>query len=594
MARILFLTERDQLPGLAGRTQGEDMALGFWLAEDSPSDSLKRAKAVHLNQIAERYPFWVKKAYALAHALAANSPPYRGIQPLLAWEGYLADALLLHLIIGDFHQHLLDRCGTGREVVFLAGGETEKSFSMINAWRGSPFKISCPGGAREEGPAAGWRRRWRACRDLVGDARRERHWERAAWRLLENLDQRYTIRSAFRPAVQVPKGGRWFYSSYTNFTKILKCHLDGLSGETAWVVNQYSPRQGLPPDARWHYLWQFGGRASSQEKRQFLHVFQGYLRTVPREVEGFPLRVFLAGSGAVQYLFQRLLPFSLAEADLMEAFLDRSAAHEIWVADQWGSEGQLISLAGQKGIPVTQVQHGILHRWFAAAPVYADKFLVWGRFWQEVLGEPAKTKIEIFNPGLKALPSRRNGDHSGRKTVTFLTSPPHLGLLWNVEAMLDEIAALAQDLLQEGYAVLIRVHPSDRPEFWRQCLEEKRGFLPGQIRFSGEEPLEWVLQETDVAVMFFSTVFLNCLASGIPVIGLGWYPHIWQSHLRKAGIIRMARSMGEALKLVKSAGRPEAAPSLADFLAPPSRSRTGFPLMARTESTPRAREATPS
>lgn len=97
------------------------------------------------------------------------------------------------------------------------------------------------------------------------------------------------------------------------------------------------------------------------------------------------------------------------------------------------------------------------------------------------------------------------------------------------------------------------------------------GSLPPGLRFSKEGSLESVLRETDVAFMFFSTVFLNCVASGIPVIGLGWYPHIWQKPLEATGTVHFARSLSEAIDLAETAEVPRGEKNVVDeFIARPS------------------------
>jgi hypothetical protein len=161
-----------------------------------------------------------------------------------------------------------------------------------------------------------------------------------------------------------------------------------------------------------------------------------------------------------------------------------------------------------------------------------------------------RQKVEIFNPGLEVAPVERQGEPSGKKQITILTSPANAGTLWNPEVTRREVSIFVKHLLDRGYKVLMRVHPGDQMAFWRRSLAGVIGSLPAEIRFSKGGPLGAVLRETDLAVMFFSTVFLNCLSSGIPVIGLGWYPHIWREPLERAGMIRFARSIDEALRMV--------------------------------------------
>ncbi len=70
-------------------------------------------------------------AYSLAHPMAENSPSYRGIKPLLAWEEVLADSILRYLLIGDIHRGLLNRYGPGTEIIFFSSSETQEAFSTL-------------------------------------------------------------------------------------------------------------------------------------------------------------------------------------------------------------------------------------------------------------------------------------------------------------------------------------------------------------------------------------------------------------------------------------------------------------------------------
>jgi len=335
-----------------------------------------------------------------------------------------------------------------------------------------------------------------------------------------------------------------------------------------WVVNQAAATRGLGQKDRWHYLWQFGKPSSSKDHEPFLRETVNYLQGLPLAREGFPLRDFVGSSTSLSYLVTRILPSALAEIDLMDAFLNVASPEELWVANQWGSEGELMMLAKTRGIPVTQVQHGALHRYFAVSPILSDRFLVWGSFWRNVLRAGETGNVEIVNPDFDVVPLDRDVTKSASRRVTFLTTPLHLGVFWNPEATLREIAELVKGFIKRGHPVMMRIHPSDRVELWERFLRTAIGSLPSSLRFSKEDALESVLRETDVAIMFFSTVFLDCLASGIPVIGLGWYPHIWKKPLGKMGAVHFANSVQEALDLAETL---EAAPSqrhlIHEFLA---------------------------
>ena len=575
MSRIFVITEHDPLNRIQGNVGADKdtIACGFWSSVDSVRliPGFDRKEVLSLNTTAKAYPAYVEKAYSLAHPIAENSPSYRGIRPLVAWEEFLADSILKVLVIGDFHQGLLDRHGPGPEVIFFSPNETQQAFSLFNEVRDKPFRIKILQHRETGSRGRGVLGRLREFRNVVRESKREGRWGQVFWQPVEVLDDRYRMRSSVWPRARFETGGRWFYGSYVNYTRVLRRHRSDLNGQANWVVNQDAATRGLQQDDRWHYLWQFGKPSRTKDHESFLREAVNYLQTLPLDRDGFPLRDFARSSTSLSYLVTRILPSALSEVDLMDAFLKGAFPDELWVANQWGSEGELTMLANARGIPVTQVQHGALHRYFAVSSILSKRFLVWGSFWRDVVRAEESRKIEVFNPGLDIIPVERKRTKPNGKRITFLTTPLHLGAFWNPDVTLQEVGALVKHLMQRGHTVLIRIHPSDRIEFWRRSLEGILGSIPPALRFSKEDSLVSVLQETDVAFMFFSTVFLNCVASGIPVIGLGWYPHIWQKPLERMGVVHFANSVQEALDLVERLERaPDQTHLMGEFLADPS------------------------
>ena len=573
MARVLVITEHDSLDSFQFlAAAGHDaVVLGFWLSKDAAPRIFGTGTMdlMRLNDAVGDYSLYVEKAYFLAHTLGENSPLYRGVKPLATCEEFLADAILRSLMIGDLHKALIDRFGYGTEVVFLTLSETQEIFSLFNTWRKAPFRIVIlrkQYKRNQDGSLVG---RIKAFGNLIREAHQDGNWAKIFWTPLEVLDYRYLVRSAVWPEASVEAGGRWFYGSFISATNILHRHLDNLEGQASWVLGRFSAIRGLKSGDHWYYLWQFGKPARAREHRRFLQEARKYLETLPSEIDRFPIAGFITSSPAVNYFLKRMLPLVLANIDLMHVFLERSSPQELWVANQWGSEGELIQVANKMGIPVTQVQHGALHRYYANSSIYSERFFVWGQFWRDLLKSSERGKVEVFNPGLDVIRVERKRNKAGGKHITFLTSPLDAAMFWNPEATLQEVSSLIRDLVKQGYTILMRIHPSDQISLWRRSLEMVIGSVPQEVQFSKGGSLDSVLQETDLALMFFSTVFLNCIASGIPVIGLGWYPHIWRKPLEKSGVIHFADSIPEVMRLVESLlQQPSQIIGVEHFLAP--------------------------
>jgi hypothetical protein len=120
----------------------------------------------------------------------------------------------------------------------------------------------------------------------------------------------------------------------------------------------------------------------------------------------------------------------------------------------------------------------------------------------------------------------------------------------NRSEALREAIDLLQRLVDEGNELLVRVHPGDRIENYTREWVRRFGRVPASVRFSKGGSLDPILQETDVAVMYISTVFLNCVASGIPVINLAWYRGWLQEASGVDQFVHFAETMDGTLNLI--------------------------------------------
>ncbi len=77
------------------------------------------------------------------------------------------------------------------------------------------------------------------------------------------------------------------------------------------------------------------------------------------------------------------------------------------------------------------------------------------------------------------------------------------------------------------------------------------GGIPAHVRFDKAATLDSIMDETDIALMFFSTVYLNCMARGIPVVSLGWNPFFWREQFEREGLVQFARSIEEAYEMIQ-------------------------------------------
>jgi hypothetical protein len=541
--QILILTENDDCNDLSRLSLADydALVLAFWASPEF----LERVKQTgakecwRLNEFVKDYTDLVHRAYRLARDFILQVPRYRNVNPLLGFENTVANAFLIPLIAVQVLHDLDERCPHLEQLVFVSRNDTQRAFEVVARNLNPRLSLQVLGDLEltkrhhTSGRLGAWL-------NLAREARRDQDWSQILWAPIEVLDWRYIGRQRVWKKASVQRGGIFFYSSYVNYSRTLAKHAKNFDTSSQWVINNHSAQVGLPKNVPAHYLWQFG--SSIQDTSSLVRDAFQILANVSDRSDGFPLHAILQADHQIAEVFQRVLPLVLAEIDLMDSFLDTAQPNSIWTANQWGSECALIQLAHQKHIPVTQVQHGVLEQYYNCAPIYSDRFLVWGNFWKQAITSDEQSKVVISNPGFEVNPIDK-ASTSEKTRVTFFTAPAHVALFWNPSVALWETVTMLNEMIEQGHSVTVRVHPADRIDAYQQAWVKHCGGLPADVSFDKGGSLEPVLAKTDVAIMAFSTVFLNCLASEIPVVGTGWYPFMWQAQLAKSNYIRFSDSI---------------------------------------------------
>ena len=94
---------------------------------------------------------------------------------------------------------------------------------------------------------------------------------------------------------------------------------------------------------------------------------------------------------------------------------------------------------------------------------------------------------------------------------------------YNHSEFVGNLICLFRNMLVEGQCeVVVRFHPAENPSDFVDRWQQSWGPTPPGLFLSKHEPLNEILAKTDVALMFRSTIMLNCLVNDIPVIMPGW------------------------------------------------------------------------
>jgi hypothetical protein len=378
-------------------------------------------------------------------------------------------------------------------------------------------------------------------RRLATEARRAGDWSNMFWVPLETIDSGYKLRAYLNGKSRPARGGDLFYSSYVNYSRALGAQTGALGAPPQWIVNLHSARRGLPPGAQAFNLWQFGA-ARPRDHAAVLAGIKDAVASAPESADGFPLRAALLASHEVQEAIRRVMPLLLAEIDLEHNCLEHVRPDMVWVANQWGSEGCMLQAAHARDIPVTQVQHGGLEQYYSCAPIYTEQFLVWNEFWRQAVNASFHGAVRIVEPHNPAsaspAASAMNGGHASgapqNGAVTFFTNPPEVVPMWNPSVVRWETVTLLQELTGRGKAVTLRAHPMDGLDQYAVAWRENYGALPKNLALDKGTPLEPLLARTHIALMVFSTVVMDCITHGIPVVGLGWYDFMFKAQVERA------------------------------------------------------------
>ena len=585
--RVLLFDDRYDLAGLAFQEGSRPQAVIclFWAA---PSTKKKLARecggfCYDLSDIVRNDRIWEEEAYTLTRRIIQEGPRYGE----LGWRTYLAEPLYhefslqcLLLKIPQFIESL--RKEWEFQTVFIEGALEEGPSSFLEQVSSHypglnycPLSLSSPSGrARSERSSLfnRWAGRMQEAR-LTGD------WRSFFVTASEGWDKTYRWRTRWgrlRGAPSITKGGITFFSSYANNSRTLASFADLMPCPVQWVLNNDSAAKGftngVPPS---FWVWQFAGDKSFRPK-------SAEDEEVPVKGAGEVPWIKAWASRSDTWRSWRATEFPML-ANLTacwESYLDRAEPRLVVVANQWGIEGWFTQLARRRGIPVLQIMHGLLGGYFhTQTPILSDAFVVPGEFWKNLWPADQRSKIWVYNPGGR----RGSGEKSStsrKPRLTFFSWPLSSIAFYNSNEIMDGLARIFHQLLAKNLCtVSIRPHPLENPYELINRWKSLSGSLPSGLQIGKDESLDQILSQTDVGLMFRSTVMLNCLSRNIPVIIPGWLDFGWNQALAEISNLYLAPDFAHLEEQIRAwldrppRGDKEAAEL---FLYPPRAGRREF------------------
>jgi hypothetical protein len=356
-------------------------------------------------------------------------------------------------------------------------------------------------------------------------------------------------------AGKAPRGGIWFYSTSYNYTKI------GLEYETYFpqpvhflVEDPTAGGRCLSERGRSFYPLYSWSRASDipsrVEVRDIAQRIVAAARSVPLSEDEDRLRTVLLKSDWWDQLLQRRLPFLIFHERVLQRWCE-AITPEMLVVGNAGWERALLQSRQARNIPSILLQHGVMHWVYAVADQPVTAFLLRGRFFQRVLNDRLRSKTVLCN-----YPQENGATVEAtaklRGDILFITTPYDVPALFHTAELREILGCLLRVCGNCRRRLVIRVHPLERVSSYHSLVEELQptSGTQAEVAYSQGPGVEEVLTHSSVAVLFSSTMFLDCLRHGIPIISFGWHWFPNKRHYEEAEIFNFAGSLGHLEELI--------------------------------------------
>jgi hypothetical protein len=184
-----------------------------------------------------------------------------------------------------------------------------------------------------------------------------------------------------------------------------------------------------------------------------------------------------------------------------------------------------VSTAQSMGIRTLVLQHGLPQWQLGFVPVVADEIATWSAAsdrWFEAQGTSRHRLVRLGNPRLDVL-ARLDRDAAAAAVATELSlaGAPRLLLALSPNDESRNLAlvdlALTGTALQDQAVLVIKLHPTDgRWDAVRARIREHA--VASRVRVARREPLYPLLAWADAVLLHRSTVAVEALAAGTPVV----------------------------------------------------------------------------
>jgi hypothetical protein len=389
------------------------------------------------------------------------------------------------------------------------------------------------------------------------------------WRVLSSLPARQSVLNA-------PRGGIWCYSTAYTYTKIA-LEYDSYFPQRMNVLVEDAATGGklLSQNGRNSYVlyaWSRGSDMPSvSEVRNVAKRISETVAALALTAEEAVLRTVLLKSEWWDHFVKRLLPFLIFHQRALERWC-AAIRPEMLVVGNAGWERALLESEPAKHVPSLMLQHGIMHWVYGVADQPVTNFLIRGKFFQNLVNQNLRKRMIVCNYPQQIRPaSWQEGD--SRRGILFITMPYRVVPLFHQADLHDILGCLLRVTHRSQRPLFIRVHPLERISSYKKLvaqIQEQLGFRC-EVVYSQGPGAEDLLARSCVAILYFSTMFLDCLRHGVPIVSPDWHWFPNKDHFREAGIFNFASDLRHLEELIGegvSGLLPSRSGSLDEFLAP--------------------------
>ncbi|HEY3974977.1 MAG TPA: hypothetical protein VGM18_18365 [Candidatus Sulfotelmatobacter sp.] len=565
MAKTLHLYAGDSDPTYAVGTVG----LLCEFAPDSPC--LKAAEHYYgpdkmLGSVDAALPV----AYALVSKLFQSSPIIDGLPVLKVFEELLLEQV--SYIAQAFHLDRWIRAQSFEECKFVSYSPWLDRLLQVRKVTGSRYTVVA------DVPILQSHRGGRALRKLWDSRPTPAEF---LHRALPLWSRRVSAAGKWKQAQDAPRGGIWFYSLAYNFTKIGLLYEPFFPQKMNFLVED--PRTGgkrlreVGRKSHWLYAWsRTSDIPSLGETRSIGRRIIEALAAAALTADEDALRTVMLNSEWWSHLLTRRLPFVLFNNRVLQRWREAVRPETIVVGNA-GDERVLLLREDAERVPTVLLQHGIMHWTYAVTDEPVDVFVLRGAFFQRSVNENFRRKTVVHNFAERNFPEANAAvsqqENVACKDILFITAPYDVPPLYHRKDLVDILRSLLRVAHSTRRRLTIRVHPNETIPAYRQAVEElqREAGLQAEVAYSQGPGVEAVLARSCVAVLHFSTMFLDCLRHSIPIVSFGWHGFPNKRQFEDEGIFHFAANLGRLETLVGEGieGRlPQQSARLEDFLAP--------------------------